>query len=822
MPVVKQIRMGEHQLKIAIHTGPARLRTGALPVWRLSLILAAIAAACPASTLAADIVDTADAGAEASVAARNPDAAGIAPTTLQTVTVSARRREEDPQQVPVPITVINGETLDSQRVYKLQDLQQLLPGTTVSLAQPRQASISVRGIGANSGNSDGIDGSVGVYLDNVYLGRTSMAVTDLLEIDQVELLRGPQGTLFGKNTTAGVLNINTRQPSFEREHSVEASAGSNGYYQTKATLSGPISDTWAGRLSVSQTHQDGNVDNLATGDKLNGGTRRGIRGQLLYKPDARFSLRLTGDYSEENSSNGVPVLYSAGPTINGVNKYLAISQQLGNRPVTDPGLYQVNFNAYQHVSVRQGGTSAEANWKLDSGFKLTSITAWRFWDFKPDNGVFTPTVTNYGTQVNDSQFSQEIRLASPTGGAFDYVTGAYYFNQRLSNQTFLNYGPKADLGITGTNFGVLNNVRSNSPGQVDSDSYALFGQGTWHVNQRFDVTAGVRGTYEEKRGWVRRDTPQNSNPGTAPFWTAFGLSPYDSGDLKISNFSPSALFNLAYKIDENVLGYASLSHGEKSGGLSIVGVSNAPTLGSNSLLIAPERANAAELGVKSSLFDKRLQVNANLFWTGINNYQATTFLPALNGISLPTLINVGKVRSRGAELELQARPLKSLTLVFNTAFTDATYLSYDKAPCPAEVANIAGAPASCNLSGARVAGVPRWIANLSAQYRHQVSDNVDHYVTGSYAWRSATRGAPDNSIYSEIPAYGLVNVATGWHIYQGDNKSWELSLWARNLFDKRYYLSVYSAGAGTQASGLYYNAAVGDSRLVGATARYNF
>ena len=797
-------------MNIANNNRRAQYRPMALPGRRLGLVLSAIAAAYPAYAQTA-------AGAE-EISAPN----GTGQNGLQTITVNARRRDEDPQQVPVPMTVLDGATLENQRVYKLQDLQQLLPSTSVSLAQPRQASISVRGIGANSGNSDGIDGSVGIYLDNVYLGRASMAVTDLLDIDQVELLRGPQGTLFGKNTTAGVLNINTRQPSFDPEHSVESSLGSNGYYQSKATLSGPISDTWAGRLTVSQTHRDGNVDNLANGEKLNGGTRRGIRGQLLYKPDERFSLRLIGDYSEENSSNGVPVLYSPGPTVNGVNKFLALNARLGNRPVTDPGLYQVNFNADQHLSVRQGGASAEANWKLDSGFKLTSITAWRFWDYQPDNGGATPVLVNYGTQVNDSQFSQEIRLASPIGGAVDYVVGAYYFNQRLSNNSVLNYGPRADLGLLGANYGVLNNATAVSPGQADTDSYALFSQGTWHVNQRFDVTAGVRGTYEEKRGWARRYAPLNANPGGAPFWNTLGLNAYDSGNLKTGNFSPAALLNLGYRIDENVLGYVTLSHGEKSGGLSIVGVSNAPTLGSDSLLVGPERANAAELGLKSSLFDKRLQINANLFWTGIDNYQASALLPSPSGVSLPTLVNVGKVRSRGAELDVQARPLKGLALGFNTSFTDATYLSYDKAPCPAEVANLAGAPSSCSLSGARVAGVPRWIANLWAQYQRHIGDNVDHYLSGNYAWRSSARGAADNSIYSEIPAYGLVNLATGLRIYQGDGKSWELSLWARNVFDKRYYLSTYSAGAGTQPSGLYYNAAVGESRTIGATARYNF
>ncbi|MQR02295.1 TonB-dependent receptor [Glaciimonas sp. GS1] len=742
--------------------------------------------------------------------------------TLQTVTVSARRRDENAQNVPVAISVLSGKTLEDQRVYTVQDLQQLLPNTTVTLAQPRQASIGVRGIGNNSGNSDGIDGSVGIYLDNVYLGRASMAVTDLLDIDQIALLRGPQGTLFGKNTTAGLLNISTREPTFTPENSIEAAAGSHGYYQGKATVSGPISATLAGRLTVTDTHQDGNVENLANGENLNGGTRRGIRGQLLYKPDDSFSLRLIADYSEENFTNGVPVLYSIGPTVNGVNKYLAVSKLLGNEPVTNPDLYRLNFNGNQNVSVHQGGASAEANWRLTDGFKLTSVTAWRYWDYTPVNGVFAPTLVNYGTSDNDNQFSQEVRLASPTGGAFDYVVGAYYFHQHLNNDTFLDYGPKADIGIVGKNLGILNNVISNSPGEIDTNSYALFAQDTWHATSRFDVTTGLRGTYEEKSGWVNREAPLNTLPGTAPYWSTFGLSPYDSGNLTIHNFSPSALLNLSYKLDQDVLGYVTLSHGEKSGGLSIVGVSNAPALGSSSLLIGPERANSAELGIKSELLDRRLQINANLFWTGVNNYQATTFLAGANGVSLPTLVNVGDVRSRGAELEVKAKPSQGLTLGFNTSFTDATYLSYEKAPCPAEIADLPHAPASCNLTGQPLAGVPRWTANLSAEYQYRVSDNVNQYVAGSYAWRSSTFGAADNSIYSEIPAYGLVNLATGWRVNLNGNQSWELSLWARNLLDKHYYLAVYSAGAGTQASGLYYNASVGQSRTLGVTARYNF
>ncbi len=273
-----------------------------------------------------------------------PDPAPVASTSkpkadsgqLETVTVTARRREESSQSVPVPISVIGGQALESQRVYRIQDLQQLVPSVNVAYMHARQSSVSIRGLGNNPA-SDGLEGSVGLYIDNVYLSRPGMAVFDLMDIEQLEVLRGPQGTLFGKNTTAGVININTRAPSFTPERSIESSAGEDGYFQTKGTISGPITDQLAGRLSAYRTSSDGDIKNEYNGHELDGGSRDGFRGQLLFKPNENFSLRWIGDYNEEDSSAGTRVLYSTGPTINGVNLYQARAAAAGATLADSPG-----------------------------------------------------------------------------------------------------------------------------------------------------------------------------------------------------------------------------------------------------------------------------------------------------------------------------------------------------------------------------------------------------------------------------------------------------------------------------------------------------
>ncbi|HEJ2746887.1 TPA: TonB-dependent receptor, partial [Pseudomonas aeruginosa] len=546
--------------------------------YALALLLA-LGGALPASA--------ADAPASAEEA---PPLAGSAPvkadTALGKVTVTARRREEDSQKVPTPITVLGGETLEAQRISRVQDLQQVLPSVNVAYIHARQSSVAVRGIGNNPA-SDGLEGSAGIYLDNVYLGRPGMAVFDLLDIEQLELLRGPQGTLFGKNTTAGVLNISTRAPTFTTERTVEVSGGQDGYFQGRGTVSGPLGETLAGRLSAYRTRDDGYIKNIHDDNYLNGGERQGARGQLLFEPNEDFSLRWIADYNEEDSSNGSMVVYGA------AERFWQRAALVGASPLRDPQRKKVNINGRQHVSVHQGGSSLEANWNLAGGYRLTSISAYRYWHFTPanDEQLNVSAINDTGVEVHDRQFSQEIRLASPTGGAFDYVVGAYAFRQNLGNKTFTSYGPLADLYLLGANLGALNDTYSKANGKIETDSFALFAQGTWHLSERLDFTAGLRGTYEEKNAKVERFAPLGGAAvgGVGAAVRNGQLGAYDSGDLSQYNFAPSALLSLSYQFSDDLLGYASLSHGEKSGGVNLA-VGSAPSAGADSLLVGPERA----------------------------------------------------------------------------------------------------------------------------------------------------------------------------------------------------------------------------------------
>jgi iron complex outermembrane receptor protein len=731
---------------------------------------------------------------------------------LETVTVTTRRREESSQDVPTPMSVVSGQNLETQRVYRIQDLQQLVPSVNVAYMHARQSSVSIRGLGNNPA-SDGLEGSVGLYIDNVYLGRPGMAVFDLMDIEQLEVLRGPQGTLFGKNTTAGVINISTRAPSFTPERSIETSVGEDGYFQTKGTISGPLNDQLAGRFSAYRTRSDGDIKNEYDGHDLNGGSREGFRAQLLFKPNEDFNLRWIGDYNEEDSSAGTRVLYNTGPTINGVNLYESRASAAGATLVN--GRHRkVNLDNDQHVTVHQGGTSVEANWTLPSDFTLTSVSSYRFWNFTPrnDDGLNVPASYNAGVSVEDKQYSQEFRLASPKGEFFDYVVGAYYFGSDLDNKSFSYYGPQADIW-NGTPAGSLANVTSVGNGHIQTDSFALFAQGTWHLSERLDFTAGVRGTYEEKNASVSRNAPVGgvAVAGAAANARRGRAGVYDSGDLNQYSSSPSGLLNLSYRIIDDVLGYATLSHGEKSGGVNLA-VGSAPTAGADSLLIGTERANNAELGFKSTLWDHRLQLNANVFWTQVNAYQTNAY-DAANRVQY--LTNAGSVRSRGIEFESTVVPLRGLTLNFNGSYNDVSYLSYKDAPCPPEVSQAPGAPASCDLSGHQVVGASKWIGNANGEYKWNLDNGFEPYVTGSYAFRSKAVGTVEDSDYGQIPSYAVVNLSTG---LRGDfnQGQWDVSLWLKNAFDKTYYTTLWTGGNGG------YEGLLGTPRTLGVTGRYDF
>jgi iron complex outermembrane receptor protein len=738
-------------------------------------------------------------------AAADTDAGDAEGSGLEEVTVTARRRAENAQDVPIPITALSGGSLEANNEYRIEDLNQRLPSLNVQFANPRQTSIAVRGLGNNPAN-DGLESSVGVYLDDVYLGRPGMANQDLIDIDQVSLLRGPQGTLFGKNTTAGVLNLTTRAPTITPNAVAEVSAGNYGYYQVRGAASGPLDgEVLAGRISYAKTSRDGYIDDVTDGRRLNGVDRQGLRAQLLYKPNDALTVRVIGDYEEEDSPCCVSVLANTGP-----NNGAALKAALTSADATeiyDPHYLSTSINDPQYMHIRQGGGSVQANWHFDGGYELTSITAYRSWQFLPTNdadGTSAAAIVDAGQEVHDLQWSQELRVASPTGKTFDWVAGIYYFYQDQNNIAFTLYGPGASALYGLPKF--YNKAYSQVHSYPKTDSYAAFAQSTWHLSDAWSLTGGLRDTQEEKKSEIERDAPV----GAAGI--ARALPAYDSGALGINDNNVSALLSLSYKFDANLLGYLSASRGAKAGGIN----ESVPVKGltATSLYVAPETAKDYELGLKSTLFDQHLLFNVNLFWTDVKDYQATQLEQTSPGVFVQTLSNIGGVRTRGVETEITAKPVDWVSFDLNASYDDAVYTSYANAPCSVESA-ISGL-SNCNLTGQQVVGAPRWVVNPDVALSEVLGAGVSGYALAGYAWRSSYFGTSDNSKYGIVDAYGLVNLKLG---LRGDlgSKKWDFSVWADNALDKRYLVGGLS-GATFRAYSLY----PGTPRFFGATLRVEF
>jgi iron complex outermembrane receptor protein len=730
------------------------------------------------------------------------DAGG--PAILEDVVVTARRRPENAQEVPIPITAIPGSSLGQTGTVRLETLNQQMPSLNIDFANPRQTSIAVRGLGNNPAN-DGLESSVGVYLDNVYLGRPGMANQDLVDIEQISLLRGPQGTLFGKNTIAGVLDITTRPPSFTPYAMLETSVGNYGYYQVRGTASGPLDESLAGRMSFSKDSRDGYTEDVTDHSRVNGMERQGIRGQLLYRPTDALSARVIGDYETENSNCCALVLYNEGPNDGALYKRRLAAA--GATQFYDPTFSSVTINDLPHVAVRQGGGSVEGTLSLVGGYTLTSISAYRAWHFVPrydaDN-TSVSAIVDAGQSVDDEQWTQEIRLASPAEGLLDWVAGTYYFYQYQDNLLTTQYGSAASALYGLPVF--YNDSQSNVHTYPKTLSYAAFAQGVWHATDVLSVTTGVRDTYENKTGHIERD------PATGPLVNG-ALSSYASGPLKVANNDLSGVLNLDYEIDPSVHEYFTVARGAQAGGINEA----VPARGllNSSLYVLPETAIDYELGVKSTLLAQRLMINVTLFWTDVRNYQATQIEQPLPGVLVQTLANIGSIRTRGIETEMSSKLPEWLTIRLTASYNDAIYTSYFDAPCAVESVGAL----ICNLTGRQVVGAPKWIANPSVNAAHNIAGDLDAYTLTEYAWRSSFFGTPDDSQLARVNAYGLVNLRAGLRGHLG-RSAWDFSVWSNNVLDKHYVVGGVS-GASGPTFGAYW-LVPGTPRFWGATIRLEF
>jgi iron complex outermembrane receptor protein len=689
---------------------------------------------------------------------------------------------------------ISGAELEQQHVTTLPELQQLVPGLFIQNTDPSDMQITIRGVGDGGGQAGGeanigMPSSVAVYLDNVYLARAGMLDGDLADLASAEVLSGAQGTLFGANATGGVVDLHTRAPSFRPEGSISIGAGQHGNRQALAVLSGPLSEDWAGRLNLSFRGSGGDVFNVAHGDTLNGTASSTVRGQLLYRPRAGFSLRLSADYG--NSNNSPTAVLVASHAVGGVNTFLARSAAIGNQVVTAPN---VDLDDENRVHLLQGGVALEANWVLD-GYKLRAVTSMRYFRYQPTlaDNLSVPVYANSGTDVLDRTWSQDIRLDSPRGAVFDYALGGVYLGENLNTLAHQRYADSVlpALYYANAQYRAIDVVRR---GTLHDATVSPFARGTWHVTPQFDASAGLRLGIDHKGGQFVRTVK----------------APFDSAYLRQDRLLPSATAQLDYRLSDRWQADLALSYGEKSGGIN-VSAGGAAKAGAASLLIAPERSTGGELGIKGALSGGALQVKADMFVTDVAHFQTQRYDAATQQTYLT---NAGRFLSRGAETSLayKAGPLQ---WQFNAVFNDARYRDYQNAICPPEVALLASPPASCNLTGHRVFNTPRASANTGVLYGFALDDGLDARFGARYAWRGWTYGTVDDSQFTRQPAYGLLalSAAIGGKY---DGRRWDATLWLNNALNKVTYRRLLNGDFGAVYGWR------GDPRTLGLTVTLHY
>jgi iron complex outermembrane receptor protein len=714
------------------------------------------------------------------------------------IIVTARKRNEDIKDVPIAVSVLSARQLDAGHQYQLIDLNTLTPSINVSYFNSRGNYFSLRGLG-NNPTADGLETSVGVFVDGVYLGRSGMMSLDFVDLDRIEILKGPQGTLFGKNTSAGAISITTSAPRFDTGGSVDVSAGNYDYLQTRGSVTGTLVPGFvAGRLSWYDTSHDGYITNVINGEDTNNGRRQGARAQLLITPATELSIRLIGEYDHEDDHCCAQVLASFGAAN---STFQSRVEAAGGTAILGLSDYTTTLDDTDRMRTYQASGTAIVEQGMGP-VSLTSVTGYRNWHYRAvydtDNTNARAYVLGVASPSDDWQVSQELRLATTGGGPIDVTAGLFYFHQYIATRNRTQFDDLYANYVSNSTKPPASNVAFNDQIQdtfsnVTTDSYAAFGQATWHATSRLDLTGGIRGTYETKSDTVNR--PKNTTQ-SAYF-----------GELDIHGFDPSWTAAVNYRLLPELSAYVAYERGVKSGGLNPI----VPAAGitASQLEVAPEKTDNYEAGLK--LASGVIRVSADVYYEKVHDYQATEN-QTIGQSAVNFLSNVGDVTAWGSELEINLLPAAGLELSVNGSYNNTTYDNYVNALCPVE-----SAAKVCDLTGQQVVNAPRWAGSTTARYEFSLNERMRAFLGGNAAYRGRYNGYISNSVYSRMGDYALVNFDAGLRFPQSD---WDATFWIKNAFDK-HYATTSVAGGTSQYYGAYF-VSVGDPRTFGLTLHKSF
>ena len=717
----------------------------------------------------------------------------VAQGMLEEVIVTATKRAESLQDIPVTVTAFSSETIQEAGIHDAGDLAILTPALNINVnTSPFNARMTIRGVGTAQ-TDPALEPSVGLFVDGVFLGRSGLGMSDLTDIERIEVLQGPQGTLYGKNTNAGAIVVITKRPNFEEfEGYVEASAGDYSMYRLSGSASGPLTDTLAYRLSGSMHERDGYYDNSA-GDDLNDADDWNIQGKLQWEPTDSLSILLNGSHIDRDTTCcGADAVQTEA-----FNNELAA--QGFNPDKNDPYDYDVQASAKNSFEMDSDMVSMTIDYAIDWG-DITSITAWNDYDYEvaydaDRSQLDVLTVVN--DQYSGDSFSQELRFDAQAGDDIDYMVGLFYYEQttkRGGKDPFVFIGndfiPLADQ----SGFLPVPAALIAAPGdnlvvdiKQDTETIAAFGQATWHIGDIWHLTGGLRWTDEEKDS----DLFSQSN-STAPgvLGNVFLDSVSTPIDAKLNRSSDNVdwLLRGSMDIGDDSMIFASAATGTKSGGFQTV--NGTP----DNREFDDEDTTSYELGVKSTLLDARLRINASAFYSEIDDFQSQRQLETGVGTFVS---NEATVEISGLDFQLDAMPLPNLTLTAGLLYMH----KYEITDGPNEDDEL---PFTAEYSG-----------NLAATLVFPLGDGGIYWrIDYSYMDDHSTNVAESaDLVNSDFDDRNLVNTKLGWR-----NDNWNVSIWGKNLTDDDYASQTATPNPlwGTEA---YFLA---PPRTYGATLRYDF
>lgn len=748
--------------------------------------------------------------------------------SLSEIVVSSRRREESVQSIPIPISVIRGVTVEDAGAFNVNRLKELVPTVQLYASNARNTTLNIRGLGSTFGlTNDGVDPGVSFYVDGVYYARPAATALDFIDIDRVEVLRGPQGTLFGKNTTSGAFNITSRKASFIPGANLELSFGNYGYIQAKGSVTGPISKKLAARLSFTGTQRNGTIYNTKTLLNINDINNIGFRGQLLYTPTDKVEITLIGDISDQKPNGyGWPVAGVVTTKRAAYRQFNAIIADLNYKlPYSSAFERIVDLDTPSKADNQLGGVSANADIKIGKG-TLTSTTAWRYWKWVPLNdrdytGLPVFTISS-GNSVHE-QWSQEVRYSGKVSSKLSGVVGIFGLWQGLNSdpvQTEEAGSAQWRFAQSSTSAlwktpGLFDNFGIQTTNRIQSTSLAAFSQADWSITDKIHFLPGIRYNYDRKIVNYNRKTYGGLQTTDAALVAlkngVYSNQAFDT-DYAEGNFSGQV--SLQYRPSDKLNTFATYSVSYKPIGVNVGGL---PTASGKVLIelanVKPEHVNHKEFGIKTKPTSNSV-LNLTIYRTDIKDYQTQVQTPE-PGVNRGYLANAEKVRVQGIELDGNIRFNNHLTLNAAFAYTDGKYVKFTNAPVPLE--EVGGSVAFKDVSG----GVLPRISNYSGSIGGEATTKgtllglKGNYFLGLDAfYRSEFSSSPSPSQYLNIEGYTLVNGRVGFRAGNGIS----IFVWGRNLLNKNYYEQLIAApGSAGQYAGV-----IGDPRTYGVTLRYTF